>query len=543
MDTSFSDEHARNAINRDSATNLDDPCSFSKKDDKSIKWDVIIAGSGPIACAYARTILERNATAKVLMVEIGSQDSPVIGEHLKNSVKYQKDLDAFVNVVAGALQRVSVPVAASGVIRGTNPKQMEELNLGASAVTRMVGGMATHWTCACPTPHPDETVKNPIGDEELYKLLDRARKFLNVNSDQYDEKIPHELVKSTVTTALKEHYGLLKEPPTAVAIPLAVQRRDDNPSWVTWSGANTVLGAAVNSDYFRLRTETRVTNVEINGDEVTGVSLNYLNGPDCEVSVKARHPIKISLSPDITNGIQSHPLWPQWKPRVDAHHERYPDDKLDIPFDEPDPQVMIPYTRDFPFHCQVHRDAFAYGGVGQRTDPRLAVDLRFFSRQELNKESRVEFSPLPLPVESTPQLGPPYPWVPGVTDVYGMPQATFYVKPSKKDVEEAQRRAISFTIHKSLNLYDISNRMLAAMTLIAPYLGKYILGSTPMIMGTTRIGHVGEEETSVADPNSKVHHFKNLWVGGTGCIPDSTACNPTLTAVSAFLLLFRLNLE
>jgi pyranose oxidase len=75
---------------------------------------------------------------------------------------------------------------------------------------------------------------------------------------------------------------------------------------------------------------------------------------------------------------------------------------------------MIPYTSDFPWHCQVHRDAFSYGDVGPRADARVVVDLRFFGRQEIQKKNKVYFAGELL------KTG----WVAGCTDIYGMPQAT-----------------------------------------------------------------------------------------------------------------------
>lgn len=72
------------------------------------------------------------------------------------------------NVIKGALQPVSIPPIdtyqptlggnawepAPGqnlTMFGNNPNQTPELNLKATAMTRTVGGMATHWTCACRT--------------------------------------------------------------------------------------------------------------------------------------------------------------------------------------------------------------------------------------------------------------------------------------------------------------------------------------------------------------------------------------------------------
>lgn len=138
------------------------------------------------------------------------------------------------------------------VIYGHNPNQVPELNLRASAVTRVVGGMATHWTCACPLPHAEERRENPIASAELDGLLARSRTILHVTTDQYDGSIRH----NTVLDALRAGTTRNIQP-----LPLAVRRRTDNPLYVTWSGSNTVLGDAVDSPRFTLSTETRVTEV------------------------------------------------------------------------------------------------------------------------------------------------------------------------------------------------------------------------------------------------------------------------------------------
>ncbi|QRW22635.1 GMC oxidoreductase [Rhizoctonia solani] len=59
-------------------------------------------------------------------------------------------------------------------------------------------------------------------------------------------------------------------------------------------------------------------------------------------------------------------------------------------------------------------------------------------------------------------------------------------------------------------------------------------GAALHVTGTTRIGRGGKdcEQHSVADENSLVHNWTNLYVGGNGVIPDATACNPTLTSVA-----------
>lgn len=518
--------------------------------------DVFIAGSGPISCTYARHIIDNTSTTKVYMAEIGSQDNPVIGAHHKNSIKFQKDIDKFVNIINGALQPISIspsdtyqptlavaawappidPAEGQLVIMGHNPNQEAGLNLPGSAVTRTVGGMATHWTCACPTPHDEERVNNPVDKQEFDALLERAKTLLNVHSDQYDDSIRQIVVKETLQQTLDASRGV-------TTLPLGVERRTDNPIYVTWTGADTVLGDVPKSPRFALVTETRVTKLivsETNPTQVVAALLRNLNTSNDELVVAKSFVIacgavctpqilwnsnirpyalgrylseqsmtfcQIVLKRGIVDAIATDP---RFAAKVEAHKKKHPDDVLPIPFHEPEPQVMIPYTSDFPWHVQVHRDAFSYGDVGPKADPRVVVDLRFFGKSDIVEENRVTFGPNPKLRE----------WEAGVTDTYGMPQPTFHVKRTNADGDRDQR-------------------MMNDMTNVANMLGGYLPGSYPQFMapglvlhitGTTRIGT--DDQTSVADPTSKVHNFNNLWVGGNGCIPDATACNPTRTSVA-----------
>jgi pyranose oxidase len=526
--------------------------------------DVFIAGSGPIACAYARSILDwgkaHGKKPRIIMAEIGSKDSPVTGAHHKNSVKYQKDIDQFVNVIKGALQPISVPSAdtfqetmgGTGwrapsenaanrlIIQGNNPNQDPMKNLKESSVTRTVGGMATHWTCACPVPHVDERVElhKVIPKTTMDVLLEKAGTLLNVHSHEYDNSIRHNLVKKALAEALSPYPGR-----TFHSIPLAVQRRTDNPEFVTWTGCDTILGEW--QDQFTLLTEHRVTKVGSDlpapPEMVNYALLRNLNTNEdrlirakafilacgamptpqilfnsgikpaalgCNLSEQSMAFCQVIMKQELIDSVNLN------DPRVIAHKRNYPNDPLPIPFNDPEPQLMIPYSTEFPWHVQVHRDAFSYGDVGPKADPRVVVDLRFFGKGEIKPENKIMIGP-------PPSVGRE--WQPGVTDIYGMPQITFNVMRTQADKERDQR-------------------MMNDMTKVANAIGSYLPGSYPQFMdaglamhvtGTLRIGK--DSKTSVADAESRVHGYQNLFVGGNGCLPDATGSNPTRTSVAIAL--------
>lgn len=536
-------------------------------DDPVLECDVFIAGSGPIGATYARKILDwgkaNGKQPRIIMAEIGSKDGNITGGHHKNSVKYQKDIDQFVNVIKGALQPISIPpsgtllptMLGTGwkapqndpnsqlIIQGHNPQQLSSKNLGAAAVTRTVGGMSTHWTCACPIPHDEERTElhKVIPKTTVDRLLSEAGTLLNVHEHEYDGSIRHNLVKDALQNAMDAEFPGR----TFHSIPLAVKRRTDNPEYVTWTGMNTVLGEWINT--FPILTETRVTRIaQADPFPVEGTPFQYallrdLNTDEDKVVFAKAFVVACGSIPTpqiLWNSLIRPKNLGEYlteqsmafcqvvmnqslidsvdraDPRVVKHKEKHPTDPLPIPFNDPEPQLMIPYSPDYPWHVQVHRDAFSYGDVGPRADPRVVVDLRFFGKGELKRENKIHIGPPGARADE---------WEAGITDIYGMPQVTFEVQRTPAD-----------------DLLD--QKMMKDMTTIATYIGSYLPGSNPQFMepglalhitGTLRIGN--DRATSIADQYSRVHGFPNLFVAGNGTLPDATGSNPTRTSAAIAL--------
>jgi hypothetical protein len=114
-------------------------------------------------------------------------------------------------------------------------------------------------------PHEEEIVHNPIPKPERDVLFPRAQSLLNVHNDQYEFSMRHTTVKDTLLS-------LLPAARNVQSLPLAVERRIENPEYVTWTGANTVLGdISKYGDRFKLLTETRFTRLVIDPNDETQI--------------------------------------------------------------------------------------------------------------------------------------------------------------------------------------------------------------------------------------------------------------------------------
>jgi pyranose oxidase len=512
--------------------------------------DVLIVGSGPVGATFARKLVETGRS--VYMIDAGQKYSRRPGAHLKNSFLYQRNLNQFSSVIRGHFCQLSVPTSTQPVLtldpgafrvdydtypgfihNNQNPDQHPFTNLPGAGVTYAVGGMATHWTCATPRHHPSLERSSIYSDQEWDRLYREAETLLNTHRHEFDNSIRHTVVRETLRQAFSElppEYGVQN-------LPLAVERRKDNPEFVHWTGTDTVFGPLANGDQdrepFILKEQHLCTRLVPSRD---GARIEYAEVQDlmqwrtlhihantfvvaCSAYLTPQvlynsgirpEPLghylteqpmafcQIVLKQDIVDRIPDNPAFAE---RVREHRRQHPEDPIPIPHTDPEPQVWIPVSEDRPWHCQIHRDAFHYGDVAPNVDDRLIVDLRWFGIVEPRYESRITFSNR-------------------FQDTFGMPQPTFEWVLSEED-----RRK--------------QHRMMLDILRAAVALGGFLPGSEPQfvapglpvhVTGTTRMGTSPDE--SVVNEHSQVWGIDNLYLGGNGLIPRGSASNPTLTSVA-----------
>lgn len=481
--------------------------------------DVAIVGSGPTASAYARILSEQAPGATIAMFEVGPTVSNPPGAHVKNIEDPDRRSTAqraSEGPGAGAATVNSPGAVKSGERRarpGTYLLQdgyafPGEDGMPVAAMSSNVGGMAAHWTAACPRPGGKERISFL---PDLEQLLGEADRLLGVTTHAFDGAPFSDLVRERLAAAVDEG----RAPAFRVQpMPLAVHRRQDGR--LVWSGSDVVMGDATrNNPQFELFDESLVTRVLVEDGDVAGVEVQDRR-TRATSKVAARY---VVVGADALRTPQL--LWASGiRP---AALGRYLNDQAQVVFasrlrdvtaedapksvngalSEQSGVAWVPYTDDKPFHGQIMQlDASPIPlAEDDPVVPGSIVGLGLFCAKDLQREDRVEFDD-------------------AARDSYGMPAMRIHYSLTGRDHEVLERAK-----QEIVRLGNAVGEPLDERPFVLPP------GASLHYQGTTRMGET-DDGGSVCSPDSEVWGVPGLFVAGNGVIPTATACNPTLTAVA-----------
>lgn len=496
---------------------------------KPTQADVVVVGSGPVGTAAAVRLAQLRPDTSILVLEAGPWLTETPGLNAKNiadtdersrvQLASQGPEQATYGVSALA-DRARAPIARGGkVLARPGTFLLDALTkdadgnsapngMKAAALSSNVGGMGTHWTCACPYPYGSERV-SAITDADWHRHLDTAKQFLRVTEQAY----------SVTSVGAKVLEGLKREYADAAAIgreprpmPLAVQVDGDER---IWTGPADIWEALPDGAHVSLRAETLATALVHSDGHVTAVRVRDVSsGEEWQIAADTVFVAADSFrTPQLlfASGIRPEALGRYLNDHTQVMNlvdvDIPAEDKRDAGASE-DPVVgiyWIPFSDEHhPFHGQVMQ--FDLSPVPLEDDyssgtSREVVGLGYFLQKDIRPEDRVLFSDTEK-------------------DTYGMPRISVEYGYSAKDealIEKArpyiQRSAAAFG-----TLRGGEPMILEA-------------GSSLHYQGTVRIGST-DDGTSVVDPDARVWGFDNLYLGGNGVIPTPTAGNPTLTSVA-----------
>ncbi|PVF95723.1 pyranose oxidase [Serendipita vermifera] len=558
--------------------------------------DVFIAGSGPVGATYARLLVA--AGYNVVMCDVGDEDSPKRGSHKKNNIIYQKDINKF-----GALQKVSVPTKVSVVNtlspstwkpnrpviqHGNNPKQNPFRNLPAQAVTRVVGGMATHWTCAVPRFHPEELPKlhedDAANQREWYGapnenppyrgLYDIAESFVSKGDTQFEGSIRHNLVLST----LKKAYPDRK----FQQIPLACTMSGNFPEW---QSAHEIFpmddrkADGQRQDRFTLLPATICKRVVLKEGSESEIDHAIVENLRDRTYYKIQAKVFILAAGAICN------------PQILVASGFAPFDADTSIQSEFDIRKLFKIqnlgrfiTEQTMAFCQTvfHRELVDSLTAGLNIKGTPGVDLKVETRGDMDDKALKKIKehilnrqddPIPIPLDDlepqvTTLFSKEFPWhtqrtrtrLNVVSSSYGAIAESIDTRLivdwrffGRTQPEKTNRLIFSNQYTDSYGMpqptfdYGLdangqtaaeATKMMTDMVNMASKIGGYLPGSEPQFMEPGLALHLGGShrsgltpEDSVVDVNSKVWEFSNLFLGGVGNIPTAFASNPTLTAI------------
>jgi len=482
--------------------------------------DVAIVGSGPTASAYARILSEEAPGATIAMFEVGPTVSNPPGAHVKNiEDPERRSLAQRASEGPGAgAETVNSPGAVKSGERRARPGTYllpdgyafpGEDGMPVAAMSSNVGGMAAHWTAACPRPGGQERIAFL---PDLEQLLDDAERLLGVTTHAFDGAPFSDLVRGRLAAAVDEGRDRAQR---VQPMPLAVHRREDG--GLVWSGSDVVMGGATRENpQFELFDESLVTRVLVD-DHGRAAGIEVQDRRSGEIhQVAARY---VVVGADALRTPQL--LWASGiRP---AALGRYLNDQAQVVFasrlrdvkaehgpaaadgalSEQSGVAWVPYTDEAPFHGQIMQlDASPIPlAEDDPVVPGSIVGLGLFCAKDLQREDRVAFDD-------------------DARDSYGMPAMRIHYRLTERD-----RGVLERAKQEIVRLGRAVGEPLDERPFVLPP------GASLHYQGTTRMGAADDGE-SVCSPDSQVWQAPGLFVAGNGVIPTATACNPTLTAVA-----------
>lgn len=481
------------------------------------RTDVVIVGTGPAGAAYARILSEQRPDLRISHFDAGPIITDPPGAHVKNL------LDDAARAQAQRRSEGSAPAMAhastdtlegyaSDAARVVRPgtylldegyQQPPQRGLPALAFSTNVGGMAAHWTCACPRPGESERIDFL---RDLDDLLDEGERLLGVTTELMADAPLADVVRTRLARGLD---GRRTRP--VGPMPLAVARREDGRLW--WSGSDVVFGEATRRNpRHRLFAESLVTGIRSENGAVIGVTVRDLTtgetyDVEAPVVVVAADALR---TPQLlwASGIRPEALgrYLNDQPQI-VHAVRLrdvpPQESTTAPgaIDVLSGVSWVPYTDREPFHGQVMQlDASPVPYPGEIM-PGEVVGLGWFCAKDIRAQDRVEF-------------------LAGVSDPYGMPGMRIHYDLTDRDQQTlARARQAIVEVGDLLGDAEFGDPI------------EFPPGASLHYQGTTRMGR-RDDGRSVCDENCQVWGVEGLYVAGNGVIPTATACNPTLTAVA-----------
>ena len=501
---------------------------------KQTQTDVLIIGSGPIGATYARMINNALPEVRVVMIEVGPKLTSKAGMHVKNITDDQAREQAQIES-QGPHQKpyplITVSERADAVNKGElsidllgrpgthliieSPADLQQNEMPAAACSTNVGGMAAHWTCACPRPGNEERIPF-IPEQEYEHAFSRAEELLCVTQNAFSPSPEGLAIQKILGSIFNQK---LSKDRQVQPMPLACSVNKKGERY--WVGPDVILGELADENHkgsFDLRSETICRQLYKNEGHIYGALIEHLpTGTQEEIKAKI-----VVVACDALRPPQL--LWASGiRPKALGHYlNEHPfiftfvelkDNLVDKtvakgydPSTRTEPTIgvfWVPFDAPgHPFHGQIMHMDVSPLKIETHGNPKHIVGLGWGCLKQVRYEDCIEFSETEK-------------------DFFGMPKMQIRFEITEQDktsiekakVEQAKAAAAFGKVIKE-----------GEQTLMPP-------GTSLHYEGTVRMGEKNDG-TSVCDSYSKVWEYENLFVGGNGVIPMATTSNPTLTSVA-----------